>query len=609
MKIRSIVSNEPNPEMDPKAFEQMCKNVGAHNLYNCIKDAICSEKMSDERKHLSEVRTMVIIYIMVYSKSQKSNSFQVALSRILLQFGVSQQGLESLKNLGIAAHPETVRKSVARSSSSTENHVLTFFESAIKNNHFLIFCIDDYHNIHTMHRPETKTQTQSIHMATLLLKVFPNIEAVAHHGQNALPAEPVQINKLQNYVQRNLNTLSKTFAENMPDWVIAKYFDPETERQRLLAHDYQQTDIYHTRCMENTKLVNSIQLPLKCRNDVLTALKEMLASGLEFYLSDFIAPFIGDWPMQFFIRQLVYSNHGNIPASIKNVIPFIGPLHISLNARECVVLNFQEVFADLYSFLFGNKAKLAKKPRPWRISFLLEVIYGGWTLVRDAILSAFRECKDIEFLTLLNLIDNYVPLVLSIYSILFKCNQYELFCQSLLQCWVMCVVFRRRHYNKALLALLSTFLHLEENNHALYDTLHKHLVAFDEYPVENFHSLLRRRTKDTDNANVIASKAKEIDSCKHKLRSFQSAFVPPKHQNFSQKHIDKLKTKAAEFLTLKFELLYNNPNKAVQQPRTKRQPKHMTKWKLPNIFGEKIVTNQVLPLGFTSVNSLPHPNR
>ena len=284
MKIRSFVSNMPNPEMNPQAFEQMCKNVGADNLYNCIKDAICSEKMSDERKHLSEVCTMVIIYIMVYSKSQKSNSFQVALSRILLQFGISQQGLESLKNLGITAHPETIRKNVAKSSSLTENHVLTFVESTIKHNHFIIFCIDDYHNIHTMRRPETKIQTQSIHMATLLVKVFPNIKAVACHGHNALPAQPVQINELQHFVKRNLSTLSKTFAENIPDWVTAKYFDPEAEHHGLLTHDYQQTDIYHTRCMENTKLVDSIHLPLKCCNDVLTGLKKMFASGLEVYL-------------------------------------------------------------------------------------------------------------------------------------------------------------------------------------------------------------------------------------------------------------------------------------------------------------------------------------
>ena len=66
--------------------------------------------------------------------------------------------------------------------------------------------------------------------------------------------------------------------------------------------------------------------------------------------------------------------------------------------------------------------------------------------------------------------------------------------------------------------------------------------------------------------DAITTKQEEIDTCKHELHSFQSAFVPPRHQNFSQKHIDKLKTKAAEFLTLKFELVYNNPNMAVQQP-------------------------------------------
>ena len=108
--------------------------------------------------------------------------------------------------------------------------------------------------------------------------------------------------------------------------------------------------------MENTKLVDSIQLQLKCRNDVLTALKKMLASGLKVYLSESIAPFIGDWPKQFFITQLVYSNAANIPATITNVIPFIGPLHISLNAGECVVLNFQDIFSDIH---FYSEIKLS----------------------------------------------------------------------------------------------------------------------------------------------------------------------------------------------------------------------------------------------------------
>ena len=108
IKIRSHISNLPQPEMNPTAFERICQDVGAKNLYHCIKDAICSEQMSDKRKHLSQVRTMVVIYIMVYSQSQRLKSFQVALSRTLQQFGISEQGLQPLRNLGIAAHPHTI---------------------------------------------------------------------------------------------------------------------------------------------------------------------------------------------------------------------------------------------------------------------------------------------------------------------------------------------------------------------------------------------------------------------------------------------------------------------------------------------------------------------
>ena len=119
---------------------------------------------------------------------------------------------------------------------------------------------------------------------------------------------------------------------------------------------------------------------------------------------------MGDWPTQFFMRQLVYNlDRVSLPATCKNVVPLIGPLHISLNSRECVLKNFHAIFAELYSFLFGTKAKLAKTPKPWRVSLLLEVAYGGWTLVRETILSVFCHCKDMEFLTLVNLVDPTSP--------------------------------------------------------------------------------------------------------------------------------------------------------------------------------------------------------
>ena len=193
--------------------------------------------------------------------------------------------------------------------------------------------------------------------------------------------------------------------------------------------------------MENTKLIDSLHMPLKSY-DIPIAFKSMLSNGLEIYLEKFLAPFMGDWPTQFFMRQLVYNALDfSLPSICQNVVPLIGPLHTSPNSRKCVLKFFRPIFAELYSDLFVKKAKLAKKPKAWKVSLLLEVFYGGRTLIRESILPVFCFCKDIEFLTLVNLVDNYVPLVLSIYSIVFKCNDYQLYCKSLLRVWVMFMVF------------------------------------------------------------------------------------------------------------------------------------------------------------------------
>ena len=231
-------------------------------------------------------------------------------------------------------------------------------------------------------------------------------------------------------------------------------------------------------------------------------------------------------------------------------------------------------------------AKLEKKRKALRVSLLLGVIYGGWALVRDTIMSVFPNCKDIEFLTLLNLVHNYVPLVLSIYSVVFKCNNYELYCKSLFGCWVMMMVFHRRHYDKALLIVLSTFKYWHETSHQMHQVVHQFLVALDEYPVENFHSVLRARTSPNDTAEQIQKMAKEIDACKKEMQEFQSSFVPPRKFNFSRKRIEKLKTRAAEFLVSKFELIHSTPGKATQQPQQHRQRKDTTKWLLAHLFGK-----------------------
>ena len=146
----------------------------------------------------------------------------------------------------------------------------------------------------------------------------------------------------------------------MPDWVVAKYFDPKAERQRLAIHDYQQTEIREMRCMDKTKLVDSLYLPLKSYNDVLTAFNHMLANGLEDYLNHYAAPFPSDWPMQFFMRQLICNtNLVSLPDLCKNVAPLIGPLRILL--KGVCVAEFSPDFCRSIFLPVWSKGKIGKE--------------------------------------------------------------------------------------------------------------------------------------------------------------------------------------------------------------------------------------------------------
>ena len=249
-----------------------------------------------EQKNLAKFRAMVVTYIMMCSQSQKANWFQVTLARALQEFGISDQGLASLRNIGVAAHPRTLKTASKLSATFHRDNVARFFQQVVANKHFLVVCIDDYHNIHTKHRPETKTQTHAIHMNTLLVKIFPNVRAISKESLKTplLPICPVQHELVSKFVNSVMADLSQTFAANMPDLVLAKYFNPQAERQPLLLHEYQQTEIPKMRCMESTKLIDSLKLPLKSSDNILFAFKHMLSNGLEFYLNDFVAPFMGD---------------------------------------------------------------------------------------------------------------------------------------------------------------------------------------------------------------------------------------------------------------------------------------------------------------------------
>ena len=91
------------------------------------------------------------------------------------------------------------------------------FDDAVQEKKLIAIFIDDYHNIHTHHRPSTSKQTQVTHMATLLIKVFPTVAAIDHEGLTVNDPNPVNTNLIEKLLTNKMSLLSKTYVDTMPD--------------------------------------------------------------------------------------------------------------------------------------------------------------------------------------------------------------------------------------------------------------------------------------------------------------------------------------------------------------------------------------------------------
>ena len=151
---------------DVEKFKALCLEAGATKLFDVICETMRSDRQSEQRKNLNEKRAMTIICTMMYGQSQQANWYQVTLARALKGSGISNRGIETLRNKGVAARPTTVSNTTKKVSSTHLGSVNRFFEKAAENESMIAIFIDDHHNIHTHHRPSTTIHTQVVHMAT-----------------------------------------------------------------------------------------------------------------------------------------------------------------------------------------------------------------------------------------------------------------------------------------------------------------------------------------------------------------------------------------------------------------------------------------------------------
>ena len=268
---------------------------------------------------------------------------------------------------------------------------------------------------------------------------------------------------------------------------------------------------------------------------------------------------------------------------IQGLVPSIGPLHVSLNAQETVMQIFNEVFKHIYEQVFPH-SKLADKPKPWRTSLILELAYGGWVMIRDDMIELAKTSRSIYSSMLINLFDNYLPLVLSIYAISFKLNKFKEYENAMVRIWTMFLNFKRRHYNKSPLVWLSQILYWQQNSSDLYSCVSSNIAAIDEYRVENTHSIITGNTNSSDNPEQLSRKAKALFAAKSSMFNFQSSFSPPKNYTFSRKELKHLKTKTSDVISELFVSIYDTSS------ATERKPSFLNP--------ERPMDIRMLPLGY-----------
>ena len=208
----------------------------------------------------------------------------------------------------------------------------------------------------------------------------------------------------------------------------------------LTVHSYDDTiaERKEERSMKGVRLVRFQEKNLHSMNDYITALQMILDIDKDTgHLSNKIAPLVADWPGQLFIRKAITHLHKadsqySIPVGINSFVLILGPLHVSLNSREQVLIIYNPFFQKLFHSVFGKKKILAKKPKPWRINLLLDLAYNGWCKIRDIITTKFGSiCKDIEYYMMVDLLDNVIPATLDIYAILFRSGSFDEYIETI----------------------------------------------------------------------------------------------------------------------------------------------------------------------------------
>eukprot|EP00733_Pompholyxophrys_punicea_P000415 Pompholyxophrys_punicea_v1_NODE_113_length_3402_cov_6.295787.p1 type:complete len:937 gc:universal NODE_113_length_3402_cov_6.295787:2978-168(-) len=545
-----------------------------------IYDSMKPSQKSPQSQASIQRRTVSIVMNLINGSDKFVRDFQKE-NGLFNKNKMTTDAIEMQHNLGTMSHRVTIYRDQLAISKSHESRLQKIIEKSTMQEQFIVGCLDDFTVIWEHKTPlvaqvgnDLKVKTHNVlNMATSVIRPLTASSILIHPPMAIINVVEIIPGYALAFLDQKMEYLSQSYNEMKlvsPGLPGAPFPLQRSETDQvifqILCHQYDSLlqATHQQRLLKGCNLIDCFgPHPLKSASDYLAALNVLCEKGLLQYFCKNLFVFVCDFPGQFYTRKLVthhLSNPNPATGFLKNIIVLLGPLHVSLNSREMLVIKYMDIlWRPFYQHIFGAGKKLAKTPKPWRIGLILTVANGGWQLVRRQILKVFPVINDPELLLFINIIDNLVPLVLDVYTIHFKSGNLEAYLLCLLR--LTTALFnpmQRKNYCKITPAYICDILRwaalpVDHPLYRLYCIIEKNLFHFDDWFVEGFHSLFRKHITPGATADDVLLAGRTVDRLIHEGSDFATVFGRRSHFSYPPALIVKMYDLAASFWVSHFE--------------------------------------------------------
>ena len=253
---------------------------------------------------------------------------------------------------------------------------------------------------------------------------------------------------------------------------------------------------------------------------------------LTYFLQTNVLPVVGDWPTWYFHKKIVCHN----PEAV-SMVPELGQFHVYLNGNEDVIVRYHTIFNEIYKAVFHQRKNLPEKPKPDKITLCITLAFAGWLQVRDHVINAFGECKDVEYACLYHLFDELIPLNFMHYPVTVKGGNFNHIQEAMKRLSLMFIAMDRHHYNKAAMSWISDTKYQRNTFPEYFQAKQDLCSVITEKKVETFHSKLRSRISKNDKAPKIQETARLLARSNFENNFFEQDYINGYQRGISDQNL------------------------------------------------------------------------